>query len=196
MTNPFDRNDYPVVTPDCIVVGRHVGWRLDLNYSDTEFGLKYVLNQIGGDAQIEITGSRVQLDDKMYWVFEVDATASEAWPDLTADAEFRWDLVMTHLADDNVATIRTGFINIFQSTSDRRSHAEIMLSKINSILEGRADSDVSSYSIKSRSISRMGVDELLSWRNHYIDEIGRTGGTTSDGVSAPKTNTVRVRFVS
>lgn len=195
MSNPFDREVYAKTHPDLIVKGRHAGWRLDLGYNDTDYSIKYVIQQIGAATEVEVAGSLVTLTDQDYWIFEVTSTASAAWSDFTADTNCRWDLVLTEVSSSNEAIIQSGFIQIFQSTSDRRSHAEIMLTKINSIIEGRADNDVSSYSIKSRSISRMSIDELMKWRDYYINEVTRTGGTVSDGVARPKPNTVRVRFV-
>lgn len=195
MNNPFDREEYSDTHPECIVMGRHVGWKLDHDYSPILFGLKYVIQQIGSDVEVEITGSQVQLTEGSYWVFEIPSAVSAAWNDFTTDADCRWDLVLIDTSNTNEAIIQSGFIKIFQSTSDRRSHAEIMLAKINSILEGRADNDVSSYSIKSRSITRMNMDELIKWRDYYINEVARTGGTVDDGVVRPKNNTVRVRFI-
>ena len=40
-------------------------------------------------------------------------------------------------------------------------------------LEGKADSDVSSYSIGSRSLSKMTPEELTTWRDYYKAEYNR-----------------------
>ena len=45
-----------------------------------------------------------------------------------------------------------------------------MVEKIESLLEGRADADVSSYSIAGRSLSKLTIDELLQWRDRYRAE--------------------------
>ena len=47
----------------------------------------------------------------------------------------------------------------------------IMLGKIQSILEGKADADVASYSIAGRSLTKLGIDELLQWRDYYRREV-------------------------
>ena len=60
--------------------------------------------------------------------------------------------------------------NYFGSTGDTRSHAKVMLDKIESILENRADADVSSYSIQGRSLSKISINELLQWRDYYKAE--------------------------
>ncbi|MGI9438660.1 MAG: hypothetical protein ACR2OK_03035, partial [Parvibaculales bacterium] len=49
--------------------------------------------------------------------------------------------------------------------------AEIMLGKIETILEGKADSDVSSYSINGRSLNKFTPSELLEWRDYYRREV-------------------------
>ena len=197
--NPFDRETYSSDHPDCIVLGRFIGWKLDLDYDDDDYELKYVIQRLGcTNKPLEITGQRVVLTDGSYWIFELSTATSSgnAWTDRFSEgSDCRWDLVLRQTAaPNNEAVIGTGFISIFPSNSDRRSHAEIMLAKINSILSGRADDDVSSYSIKSRSISRMGIDELMKWRDYYVNEVERTGGTVNDGRRRTRNKTIRVRF--
>ena len=63
--------------------------------------------------------------------------------------------------------------NVASSSADPRSHAKIMIDKIESLLEGKADKDVSSYSIAGRSLNKMSVQELLDWRTHYKAEYNR-----------------------
>ena len=45
-----------------------------------------------------------------------------------------------------------------------------MLEKIESILEGRADADVSSYSINGRSLTKIPIEELMNFRSRYKAE--------------------------
>jgi len=192
--NPFDVLNYEKSNPSVIVQGFHAGWIVDVPYDDAEYSLKYLLRQVVGTGVIEIAGARQSVNGSLVWVFEAPSSTSSGWT-VETDGEWRWDLSVTRLSDSNTAIIQTGFIDIFRSVSDRRSHAEIMLAKINSILQGRADSDVESYSIKQRSISRMGIRELTMWRDYYLAELRRTGGSVNDGKSRSKTDTVRVRFV-
>ena len=61
--------------------------------------------------------------------------------------------------------------NISTDTStDPQSHARKVLTAIEAVIEGRASVDQSSYSIAGRSLSRMGVDELLLFRDRYRAE--------------------------
>ncbi len=197
MDNPFDREKYPTLAPECLVIGQFIGWKLDYEYASTEFSLRYVLSPIGATddtTDLTVVGSSVDLTDDTYWVFEVDTAASTAYG-VTKDTEYRWDLILTQTGSGNETAIRSGFMRFFTSSSDRRSHAEIMLGQINALIEGRAKNDVSSYSIKSRSLTKLGVDELMKWRDYYINEIKRTGGTVDTGKKRIKTNTVQVGFI-
>ena len=199
MANPFDREEYPESTPDCLVVSQFLGWKLDLDYDDTDYSLSYELNPVGAtdsNNSLSISGTLVALTDGDYWVFEVDSSVSSGYA-LTKDTEYKWDLILTQTSSTNKTSIQSGFINIFLSSSDRRSHAEIMVAQIDALLEGRAKSDVSSYSIKSRSLTKLSIEELIMWRDYYLNEVRRTGGSakaSSGSTPRPKKNTVQVRF--
>ena len=80
------------------------------------------------------------------------------------------------------------------STADPRTHAKIMVEKIESLLEGRADADVSSYSIAGRSLTKLSIDELMTWRDRYKSEyqreLRRERALNGDGSGA----LIKVRF--
>jgi len=194
MDNPFDREQYSTSTPDSITIGQFVGWKSNDDYNDTDYTLRYVFTSVNCKGKnLEITGSLETLDAGECWVFEIPTAMSKDWS-LSNDDDYRWDLMLTEVSSSNETPIRSGFTRIFLSNSDRRTHAEIMLSQINALLEGRAKNDVSSYSIKSRSITKMTVEELLMWRGYYVNEIKQTGGSVSTGKKRAKRNTVQVRF--
>lgn len=188
MSDPFDVTSAPVTEPESVVTGSYASWRRLLDYDGTLFTLSYDLIPYTAGVTITVTGSWDSSAQE--WQFEVPSATSAAW----AAGSYRWDLKITRISDSEVVKIATGAIEIFASTDDRRTHAEVMVKKIESILSGRAESDVESYSIKSRSITKMSVKELTEWRDYYLDEVRRTGGSTTDGDS-PKANTVRVRWV-
>jgi hypothetical protein len=195
--SPFDASNFPTTEPDYMIIGQFYGWKLPYTYDDQSFSMQYELHRIGSTNvdPIVITGAAQTIDGVEYWTFEVDSDTSTQWGEdghaIHAEIQHRYDLVL--ISGTNRVTLQTGLITIFPSSADRRTHAEVMLSKIESILEGRADHDVSSYSIKSRSITRMTVEELTYWRDYYRSEIRATGGSTS-GRSARTPNTLRVRF--
>ena len=69
-----------------------------------------------------------------------------------------------------------------------------MLDKIESILEGKADSDVSSYSIGNRSLAKMTPEELTNWRDYYKAEYNRELRKEQIDRGEGTGNTIKVRF--
>lgn len=63
--------------------------------------------------------------------------------------------------------------------ADVRTHAQKMLDAIESVLEGRATADVSSYAIGGRSITKMSIEELLELRRLYQREVRKETGAGS-----------------
>lgn len=54
---------------------------------------------------------------------------------------------------------------------DDRSHARIVLDAIEAVIENRATQDQQEYSIGGRSLKRMPIADLLSFRSHYRAEV-------------------------
>jgi hypothetical protein len=79
--------------------------------------------------------------------------------------------------------------------ADPRTHAEIMLDKIESLLQGRADKDVSSYSIQGRSIAKMSIVDLLQWRDYYRKEVLKERRDNAIALGKPTKTTMKVRFL-
>lgn len=75
------------------------------------------------------------------------------------------------------------------------THAETMLAKIEAVLEGRLDSDVESYTIAGRQITKIPVTELLALRDTYRAERNNelAAEKISEGDGNP--NKIRVRFI-
>ena len=96
---------------------------------------------------------------------------------MTADYEvghYYYQIEIERDSDNNRIVVDRGEIEIttdYDNNVDPRAHAEIMLNKIESILEGKADSDVSSYSIAGRSLTKFSPDELVQWRDYYRREV-------------------------
>lgn len=81
-----------------------------------------------------------------------------------------------------------------RSESDDRPHPAIMVAKIEALLEGRADSDVLSYTIGGRQVSKMSVSELISWRNHYRAELQQLKASEDIAAGKNRNNVITVRF--
>ena len=67
--------------------------------------------------------------------------------------------------------LATGAMEVLPDISgtefDGRSHARRVLDGLEALIEGRSTTDVTSLSVRGRSISRMDITELLRWRDKY-----------------------------
>ena len=170
MANLFDTTNASTTEPEKIVAGDRLIWkRTDLNvdYDNSAFTLKYSARLEGtGSTEIEITAS-ASGDD--YLVEVASATTANY-----AAGTYRWQMYITRNSDSQRLTLDSGtwevVANRDAATTDPRSHARIMLEKIESVLEGRADADVSSYSINGRSLTKIAIPELMEWRDRYKSE--------------------------
>lgn len=178
MDNPFVNNS--MTEPETIVIGNYVTWRKIMDFSLTGLSVNYELRPIAGSVSpIVVSGSVVDQT--------VTFTINNAISSTLTVGDWRWDLIITRDSDSEKTIVDCGYFTVTSGTVDQRSHARIMLKKIESILEGRADSDVSSYTIRGRSITKMGVEELLQWRDYYKSEIVRQS-------KGPRQNQAVVRF--
>ena len=76
---------------------------------------------------------------------------------------------------DNGRTVINRNLNALTvgATTDLRTHAKLMLSKIQSVLEGRVDADIENYSIGGRSINKIPVNELVSILHTYEEKLDK-----------------------
>lgn len=176
MSDPFSFNSEG--EPSEIILGSFVAWRTSYTYDAALYRMEYVFRNSGPDRTV--VGSVID----GVWSFSITGSTSTGWN----HGPHTWDLILVRLSDSEKIIVASGFINFYQPTEDRRSSARIMLAKIESILLNRADSDVESYTIGSRSITKMSLEELMRWRDHYRSEVAReeAGG---------RTPTLKVRFV-
>lgn len=167
MANLFDSANIPETEPEKIVSGDLIQWKrkdLGTDYDNSSYTLSYKARKHGdGDTVITITAS-ASGDDYLVSVSQ-SATANYA------TGLYHWQAYITRNSDSERITVDRGtfevLVNRSAHTSDPRSHAKKMLDKIESILEGRADADVSSYSINGRSLTKLPIDDLMSWRDRY-----------------------------
>ena len=181
MTDPFA----PVaIEPSLIMIGDTGAWTITDEWSSAIYTLAYRFVQNGVERQL----AGVFTDN--LWTF----TVTNAFSGQFSQGRVTADLVVTRISDGAKHTARSFEVQFFSTTADRRSHARIMVSKIESILAGRADNDVESYTIKSRSITKMSVKELTNWREYYLVEAGREVDPFTG--KRKQANTVKVGFIS
>lgn len=70
-----------------------------------------------------------------------------------------------------------------------------MLTKIETMLEGKADSDVANYSINGRSLTKLSVSELIEWRDYYRAEVTKQKRMEQIKLGRRTPASVKVRFI-
>lgn len=171
MANLFDAANAPEGEPEEIVVGDFAQWkRSDLvdDYPVASYSAEYVMRITGGGASEHKIAATENAD---YYLFTLDSATSA-----TFDAgKYHWQLEITQTSSGNRIVVDIGdfeFIpDMDNNNADPRIHAEIMVTKIESLLQGKADSDVSNYSIAGRSLTKMSFSELTDARDYYRQEI-------------------------
>lgn len=192
MSNYFD--NVPETEPTTLVAGDLWTWKrtdIGADYSNSLYTLSYELRLEGaGATAISITASANGSD----YLVSVAAATTAAY----TVGEYRWDMYITRDSDSERYRLDYGIVNVVadkaNATNDPRSHAKIMLDKIESLLENRADADVDSYSIAGRSLSKISISELRDWRNYYKTEVMREIKLERIRNGKATGSTIKVRF--
>lgn len=195
MANLFDSANFPTKEPETLLIGDRWMWkRVDLgsDYPPASYALSYSMQLLGdGNHTIAITASESGSD----YIVEVSSAATAGY---TA-GDYRWYAFITRSSDSQRIEIGTGSLKVVPNTAsghhDTSSHAEIMVRKIESVLQNRADADVASYSIAGRSLSKMSPEELTTWRDYYRAEVVRERRAERMANGLGTNSQVLVRFV-
>jgi hypothetical protein len=190
MANIFDSANAPLTEPSVIVAGDYVQWwQKDLitDYPTASYSLRYVAKTAdngGGDIVIVATEAADG------YLVQVASTVTAEW----VYGTYQWQQEIIRTSDSAKIVLKQGQFVVKQplnATGEARSHAQIMLSKIESVLQGKADADVASYSVAGRSLTKMTFSELMSVRDLYKAEVRRE--MAQAGI-AGTTSTIKVRF--
>lgn len=169
MANLFNVDNAPTTEPHKIVIGDFIQWkRADLvsDYPVATHSAELVARQSTGGNEIKIAATEAAA----YYLFSADSTATASY-----DAgHYHWQLEIVETSSSNRIVVDSGTFDIIDDLDvnnvDPRSHAEKMVTKIESILHGKADSDVANYSINGRSLTKMTFTELTEARDYYRRE--------------------------
>lgn len=170
MANLFDSANAPTVEPEKISPGDFIQWkRTDLgdDYPPASYTATYIARiSGGGNTEIQVTGTASGSD----FLFSVDS-------DTSADfvvGVYYWQLEILRNSDSNRIIVDRGYFecvpDLDVNGADPRSHAQIMITKIESLLSGKADSDVANYTIAGRSLTKLSFKELTEARDYYKRE--------------------------
>lgn len=171
MANLFDAANAPTTEPLEIVVGDFIQWKrtdLGVDYPNDQYTATYVARITGGGAsEITLTGTASGND----YLFSVDSATSA---DFVA-GYYHWQLEIVRNSDSERLVLERGtfeaIVDLDVNNVDPRTHAEIMVDKIEAVLQNRADADVANYSIQGRSLVKLSIDDLLRWRDYYRNEL-------------------------
>lgn len=194
MANLFDAANAPEGEPLEVVVGDFIQWkRSDLvqDYPLASYSAQYVARITGG-GNTEITLAATETDGT--YLFSVSSATSA---DFVAGL-YHWQLEVIQTSTGNRLVVDRGeftaIADLDVNGADPRSHAQIMIDKIESILQGKADSDVGSYSIAGRSLTKMSFAELMNARDQYKAEFQQEVIKDRARRGKPTGSTIKVRF--
>ena len=192
MANLF--TEIPEKEPVNFHKGETVVWKrtdLGTDYPVGSYAMSWTarLESNGGTS---FSATVTEVDD--YYKFTLDNSDTGGF----TIGDYVWVLKVTQSSDSEERIIDTGMLsvkdNYFGSTGDTRSHAKIMVDKLESLIEGKADSDVSSYAIAGRSLNKLTPEELIRWRDYYKAEYNREVAEFRIGNSEGSGNMIKVRF--
>jgi len=195
MANLFDPENSPTTEPETIIVGDFIQWRKTqayIDYPPSTYSMEYVARiTAGGSTEIKIAGSDY---NSSAWLFQVSSVTSTAF----VAGFYHWQLEAVRNSDSERLVIERGTFtavaDLDVNGADPRTHAEIMVDKIQAVLENRADSDVDDYSIAGRSLTKMKVKDLLYWRDYYRAEVLKEKRQELINRGKRVKSTVKVRF--
>lgn len=198
MANAFDPASAPQGEPIEITAGDLVIWRRDdlvTTYPTDSYSLSYAFQSIQNATvsgnNFDVTAS----EDTAGYYAQIDGATTLA---LANFGDYAWQAYITRTSDSARMTIGQGRVTIktdFDSLNqDPRNHAEVMLAKIESVLEGRADSDVANYSINGRSLVKIAIEDLMRWRDYYRAEVTRLNRVEDIKLGRQVPSTIKVRF--
>lgn len=195
MANLFDPKNSLTTEPETIIVGDFIQWRKIPEYADyppSTYSMEYVARiTAGGSTEIKLAGTDY---DSSAWLFQVSSAVSAEF----VAGFYHWQLEAVRNSDSERLVIERGTFTAVEDLdvngADPRTHAEIMVDKIESVLENRADSDVDDYSIAGRSLTKMKVKDLLYWRDYYRTEVTKEKRQELIKRGKRVNSTVKVRF--
>lgn len=196
MANAFDAANAPEGEPSEVVVGDFIQWkRSDLvaDYPPSEYTATYVARiTAGGASEIQLTGTNYNSGEA--YLFTVTSTVSADF----SPGYYHWQLEIVRNSDGNRVVVDrnafTAVVDLDVNGTDPRTHDEIMLTKIQSVLENRADADVESYSIQGRSLTKIPIRDLMEWERHYRQRVERQRKKDDIKLGRKTDSTIKVRF--
>lgn len=191
MSNLFDATEAPEGEPLQIVAGDFVQWKVSNlvdDYPTDSYTLVYTARISGARDEFQITAT----GETSHYLITASSTSGYT------PGNYDWQQEIVRNSDSARIVLKRGTWKVLADLdipgTDLRSHAALMVSKIESILVGKADSDVSSYSIAGRSLSKMSFQELIEARDYYRAEYQKEKSAEDAKNGRKGVSTIQVRF--
>jgi hypothetical protein len=195
MVNLFDQNNALDSEPSSVVIGTLSQWkRTDISdvYAPASYDLIYNIRLKSGAGVDKVITATTATDGSFL------ASLTSAITTTMVAGDYVWQAFVSRKSDGAKIAIGSGDLqllaNLDQNGADNRSHAAIMIQKIQSLLEGRADKDVTSYSIQGRSLAKMNIADLMMWRDYYRKEVAKEKQDALIAAGKTSNATIKVRF--
>ena len=195
MSNLFDSSNFPTTEPVELQLGDFWAWKrtdLSTDYPTASYALSYEFNLIDGSTAANFTLTATEANDE--YIISTSSTTS------FTKGRYNWIGYITRSSDSARIKIGEGYTeiqdNYATTTASVRSHAKIVLDAIEAVISNRATMDQSSMSIAGRSLSRLSVDELMTFRDRYKTEYLKEVKMARIKNNRGSGNTVKVKFGS
>ena len=164
----------PEIEPYEVYAGDTFRWDKDVkDYTPADgWALTYSFRSVTGTG-FNITGAANSGNSG--WEITVAASTTASY----TTGEYNWQAYVTKGSEryvvDNGVTVIHRNLNALAvgAVTDLRSHAKLMISKIQSVLEGRVDADIENYSIGGRSINKIPVNGLVNILHTYEEKLDK-----------------------
>lgn len=192
MANLFDSTNAPSGEPQQIVAGDFVQWKRDdltTDYPSDTYTLKYSARLHGtGSVEIEITGGTDHL-------VQVGSTTTADF----SPGVYSWQAYIERDSDSERVVVRSGQWEVIPNRdadgTDPRSEAEINLQKCLDVYAGRIGSDVDSYSISGRSLTKLKPEELRKEINYWQGKVNQERNKAAIKAGRASSATIKARFL-
>ena len=193
MSNKVDSTNYPSQVPTELQLGDFWAWKredLSQDYPVADYSLSYEFNLVDGATASNFTLTATESGDT--YIIEASNTSSYT------KGNYNWVSYITRTSDSARVKLEEGFVevqdNYATTSASVRSHAKIVLDSIEAVIENRANIDQSSMSIAGRSLSRMSIDELMTFRDRYKAEYLKEVRLTRIKNKQGSGTTIKTRF--
>ena len=172
MANKFDSTNYPTQVPSELQLGDFWAWkREDLvnDYPTSLYSLSYEFHEdSGGGGSHKFTATATETSSA--YIVEIASATTANY----SAGDYKYYAFITRTSDSERITVDEGLttvtLNFGTTNADVRTHAKKVLDAIEAVIENRASMDQQSMSIAGRSLSRMSIDDLMTFRDRYKAE--------------------------